>query len=415
MTAPSFLKKLMSDPPPRFAFEISESGIAAARIASPPEIGFQPLDADVIAVSPVHDNVQRMEALTQQVRALAPRGEKKRVRAALILPDHSVRVSVLDFDAFPDDPKQQLPLVRFRLKKSLPFDIDAAAISYYAQPNGQRVDVVVAAAPLEVLTRYEMPFRAAGFHLGLVTTSTLCALEMVKGTGVAVALPTYPIAGKTGTAYKFMNGHYSRYNYVSSFVGFVPAEKPRFVIYISLDDPRGLYWGGYTAGPVFKEVAKRALAYELVPAVNPENAIETAGDKRAVPAFTGLTKEQCKWVANRDGLGLQFEGKGERVIGQSLAAGVPIPKDEGSGKIILTLGTPVETEANGVMPDLRGKTKRQALALLSPLGVRVNFKGQGIVKTQFPPAGRAVQANTPCDINCDLPVTKIAAASGGNS
>ncbi len=236
-----------------------------------------------------------------------------------------------------------------------------------------------------------------------------------KGTGVAVALPTYPIAGKTGTAYKFMNGHYSRYNYVSSFVGFVPAEKPRFVIYISLDDPRGLYWGGYTAGPVFKEVAKRALAYELVPAVNPENAIETAGDKRAVPAFTGLTKEQCKWVANRDGLGLQFEGKGERVIGQSLAAGVPIPKDEGSGKIILTLGTPVETEANGVMPDLRGKTKRQALALLSPLGVRVNFKGQGIVKTQFPPAGRAVQANTPCDINCDLPVTKIAAASGGNS
>ena len=186
MTAPSFLKKLMSDPPPRFAFEISESGIAAARIASPPEIGFQPLDADVIAVSPVHDNVQRMEALTQQVRALAPRGEKKRVRAALILPDHSVRVSVLDFDAFPDDPKQQLPLVRFRLKKSLPFDIDAAAISYYAQPNGQRVDVVVAAAPLEVLTRYEMPFRAAGFHLGLVTTSTLCALEMVKGTGVAV-------------------------------------------------------------------------------------------------------------------------------------------------------------------------------------------------------------------------------------
>ena len=125
-----------------------------------------------------------------------------------------------------------------------------------------------------------------------------------KGTGVAVALPTYPIAGKTGTAYKFMNGHYSRYNYVSSFVGFVPAEKPRFVIYISLDDPRGLYWGGYTAGPVFKEVAKRALAYELVPAVNPENAIETAGDKRAVPAFTGLTKEQCKWVANRDGLGL---------------------------------------------------------------------------------------------------------------
>jgi type IV pilus assembly protein PilM len=186
MRAPSILKRLLSDPPPRFAFEISESGIAATRIGSPPEIGFRPLEADVIAVSPVQDNVQRMDVLTEQVRALAPRGEKKRVRAALILPDHSVRVSVLDFDSFPSDPKQQLPLVRFRLKKSLPFDLDAAAISYYPQANKGRVDVVVAAAPLEVLSRYEMPFRAAGFHPGLVTTSTLCALEMVREQGVAV-------------------------------------------------------------------------------------------------------------------------------------------------------------------------------------------------------------------------------------
>jgi type IV pilus assembly protein PilM len=186
MQTPGFLIKLLSDPPPRFAFEVSESGIAAARIGAPPEIGFQPLDADVISVSPVEDNILRPEALAERVRALAPRGEKKRVRAALILPDHAVRVSVLDFDAFPDDPRHQLPLVRFRLKKSLPFDIDAAALSYYAQPNGQRVDVVVAAAPLEMLSRYEAPFRAAGFHPGLVTTSTLCALRMAPGDGVAV-------------------------------------------------------------------------------------------------------------------------------------------------------------------------------------------------------------------------------------
>ena len=236
-----------------------------------------------------------------------------------------------------------------------------------------------------------------------------------KGTGTAVALPNYPIAGKTGTAYKFMNGHYSRYNYVASFVGFVPAENPKFVIYCSLDDPRGLYWGGYTAGPVFKEVAKRALAYDLVPAVEPENAIAVAADNRAVPAFTGLTKEQCKWLADRDGLGLKFVGKGERVIGQSETAGVPLPKDESTENIILTLGAQAETGTRGLMPDLRGKTKRQALALLSPLGVRVNFKGEGVVKNQFPPAGRTVEINTPCDVNCDLPVTKLAAAVGGNS
>lgn len=186
MTRPAFLNKLLNDPPPRFAFEISAAGIAVARAAKPPQIGFRPLEPDVVSVSPVQDNILRMEALTEQVRALAPPGEKKRQRAALILPDHSVRVSVLDFDAFPPEAQQQLQLVRFRIKKSLPFDVDSAGISYFAQPNGKRTDVVVAAAPLEILGRYEMPFRAAGFDPGLVTTSMLCALELVRDGSVCL-------------------------------------------------------------------------------------------------------------------------------------------------------------------------------------------------------------------------------------
>jgi type IV pilus assembly protein PilM len=188
MTAPSFLRKLFRDSPPRFAFEISEGGVAAAATARPGESGFQRLDPDVISVSPVRDNVLRMEVLTAQVQALAPRTEKKTLRAAVMIPDYSVRVSVLDFDSFPSDPGQQLSLVRFRIKKSLPFDLDSAGVSYFAQPNGQGkgVDVVVAVAPLEVLARYETPFRAAGFLPGLVTTSTLAALELVRGNGVYV-------------------------------------------------------------------------------------------------------------------------------------------------------------------------------------------------------------------------------------
>ncbi|HUO56695.1 MAG TPA: penicillin-binding transpeptidase domain-containing protein [bacterium] len=237
-----------------------------------------------------------------------------------------------------------------------------------------------------------------------------------KGTGTAVALPTYDIAGKTGTAYKFMNGHYAHNSYVSSFVGFVPAEKPKFVIYVSLDDPRGIYWGGYTAGPVFKEVAKRALAYAMVPATNPDGGVTVAGDKRTVPSFLGLTAEQCKWLAERDDLKLKFEGKGPRVIDQSLKAGAPLAAEgQAEEKLVLILGETTEPENLGVMPDLRGKTKRQALALLAPFGVRVNFNGQGVVKSQFPPAGRKLPANTPCDLNCDLPVTKAIASIGGNS
>lgn len=188
MTAPPFLRKLFRDSPPRFAFEISEAGVAAAATARPGESGFQALDPDVISVSPVRDNVLRMEALTAQVQALVPRTDKKTLRAAVMIPDYSVRVSVLDFDSFPSDPGQQLSLVRFRIKKSLPFDLDSAGVSYFAQPNGQgkSVDVVVAVAPLEVLARYETPFRAAGFLPGLVTTSTLAALELVRGNGVYV-------------------------------------------------------------------------------------------------------------------------------------------------------------------------------------------------------------------------------------
>ncbi|HOK46043.1 MAG TPA: hypothetical protein PLK67_08935 [Bryobacteraceae bacterium] len=189
MRLPSFIARLIQDPPPRYVFELSAAGIAAARNGRPPQIGFQPLEPDVIAVSPVRDNVLRPDVLLAQVKELAPQNEKKPQRAVLILPDFSVRVSVLDFDAFPSDPAQQLSLVKFRIKKSLPFDLDSACVSYYPQPNGahgKSRDVVVAVTPLEILARYEAPFRAAGFHPGLVTTSALCALELVKDAGVSV-------------------------------------------------------------------------------------------------------------------------------------------------------------------------------------------------------------------------------------
>ncbi len=238
-----------------------------------------------------------------------------------------------------------------------------------------------------------------------------------KGTGTAVALPSYSIAGKTGTAYKFMNGKYSKYNYVSSFIGFVPAENPKFAIYVSLDDPRGIYWGGYTAGPVFKEVAKRALVYDLVPGENQVPEMGLAQEQHSVPAFTGLTPEQCKWLAQEDGLKIKFNGKGERVVSQSQPAGEALQSENNKpAKLFLTLGEPQGENAKGVMPELKGKTKRQALALLAPLGMHVNFKGEGVVRSQFPPAGRAVQNGTPCDLSCEVPVANMASAGReGNS
>jgi len=184
------LRRLVEDPPPALAFELSEAGIAAARPGRPPRIGFEPLEPGVLSVSPLHDNVQQAERLAAHVRALAGEREgRKRRDAVLILPDASVRVLVLDFDAFPSSPAEQLSLVRFRIRKGLPFDLDSAALSYAPQPgDGRRVDVVAAVAPLEIVARYEAPLRACGLAPGLVTTSTLAALELVRESGVAVLL-----------------------------------------------------------------------------------------------------------------------------------------------------------------------------------------------------------------------------------
>ena len=228
------------------------------------------------------------------------------------------------------------------------------------------------------------------------------------GTGTMVALPSYDIAGKTGTAYKFENGRYSSNSYVSSFVGFVPADNPKVAIYVSLDDPRGIYWGGYTAGPVFKEVAKRVMAYDLVPGNGEVQTAQAPKDQRTVPSFEGLTPEQCKWLAEASGLNLKFVGRGERVVSQSAAVGAPLMAgDQNPGKLVLTLGKPELAQTGGLMPELRGKTKRQALALLAPLGLKVNFRGEGVVLAQFPPAGRSVSSDVSCELNCGVPLTNV--------
>lgn len=184
------LRRWLRDPPPALAFEVSEEGIAMARPGRPPRIAFQPLRPGVLAVSPLRDNVQDAEELAARIRALAgPRETRRRHDAVLILPDASVRVVVLDFDSFPAAASEQAALVRFRIRKGVPFDLDSAVISYAAQPaNGKRVEVVVAAAPLEIVARYEAPLRACGLAPGLVTTSTLAALELVREPGAAVLM-----------------------------------------------------------------------------------------------------------------------------------------------------------------------------------------------------------------------------------
>ena len=181
------LKSLLIDPPPGMAFEVSEAGIAAARIGHKTELDFRPLAPGVLSVSPLKENVLEPAAFTAAVKALATaHASRKGKDATLILPDFSARTTVLDFDTFPADAEEQLALIRFRLKRSVPFDVESAAISYMAQPGPKRVDVVVVMAPSEIVAHFEAPFRAAGLNPGLVTTSSLAALELAPEGGLTM-------------------------------------------------------------------------------------------------------------------------------------------------------------------------------------------------------------------------------------
>jgi type IV pilus assembly protein PilM len=172
---------------------LSEAGIAFAHGT---QTSFEAFDEGTLVASPMEDNLLRADAVAAAIAKITTLGtsktsgtsSKKRKPAAVILPDYAARVSVLDFDSFPSSLEEQNSLVRFRVKKTIPFDIDSAAVSHYVQPHhaSKKVDVVAVTVAIEVIARYEALFRSSGFQPGVVTTSALAALNLYRGEGVAV-------------------------------------------------------------------------------------------------------------------------------------------------------------------------------------------------------------------------------------
>ncbi len=104
---------------------------------------------------------------------------------------------------------------------------------------------------------------------------------VVRGTGNPTAqIPGYTTAGKTGTAQVAENGYYSAGDYVASFVGFVPAEAPRFVILVKIAKPRGAIYGSVVAAPAFAEIAKNAMLHAGVMPAGPRLVRLNTSSKR---------------------------------------------------------------------------------------------------------------------------------------
>ena len=179
-----------------------------------------------------------------------------------------------------------------------------------------------------------------------------------KGTAPLAAIKGYRVAGKTGTSRKIdpRTKRYSRRDYIASFVGFAPADDPKLVMLVAVDEPRGLYYGGLVAGPVFREVGAWTLN---VLRVNPENR---------------LVKEDGELAKIR----------------ASLWESEPDVKES--------------NEDENLLPDFRGKTMREVLKKARALGLTVVLEGTGLAFRQTPGPGTRLEKTKKVKVGFKPPV-----------
>jgi type IV pilus assembly protein PilM len=182
---------------PRVACEIAPEGVTAARSGEPGAplagIGFAALETGALAPSLKPGNVvDRLEVIAAVRKALEQVGAKANTRNAditVVIPDGACRVLLLEFDSLPNKLSEALPLVRFRLKKLLPFDADDAMVSFQVMSQSRQIVRVLAVAiPRDVLGEYESAAREAGFDPGAVLPSTLAAMAAVDEAGAALVI-----------------------------------------------------------------------------------------------------------------------------------------------------------------------------------------------------------------------------------
>ena len=174
-----FLPKTMGTRP-RLACEVRAEGVVAARaddsaavLSVVERVSFEGRTAIANDPASALARTEKVAAVKHALDAVSGRGRE----VTLVVPDAAARVLLIDFDELPGKAAEALPVVRFRLKKLLPFDADDAAVSYQimAQTRGA-TQVLAVAMPREVLAEYEAMVREAGYEPGAVLPSTLAAM-----------------------------------------------------------------------------------------------------------------------------------------------------------------------------------------------------------------------------------------------
>jgi cell division protein FtsI (penicillin-binding protein 3) len=211
------------------------------------------------------------------------------------------------------------------------------------------------------------------------TTAELTAIMegvVERGTGKTAQIPGYTIAGKTGTAAKLLNGRYSSSEYNASFVGFVPSRQPALTVIVVIDSPHAAgYYGGTVSAPIFKRIAEASLRHlGIAPTIN------------ALPPVLAASRQ---------------------------AAAAPVvqrPADEP-----MMVDAALESLPPGIMPDLRGQSARDALRVLTHIGVTARMVGRGFVVEQSPAAGEPLAGDGVGVLKLDRRVpVPVASAAGGS-
>jgi type IV pilus assembly protein PilM len=166
---------------PPAAVEISPEGVLAAAIPGPgqsPVYAFQALPAGAILPGIGEPNLRAAEAVASAIRTTLGLVSPRTRSVTLVLPDTVVRVFVLDFDSLPGKATEVYAVLRFRLRKMVPFEVEHAGLSYQVLVEKKdECRVLAAVMPGPVLAEYEAAVRAAGYEPGAVLPSGLAALE----------------------------------------------------------------------------------------------------------------------------------------------------------------------------------------------------------------------------------------------
>jgi cell division protein FtsI (penicillin-binding protein 3) len=214
-----------------------------------------------------------------------------------------------------------------------------------------------------VRTRVPEGHRVISAETAREMTAMLETVMDKGGTGEKLKVPGFVFAGKTGTANKvdLKTHHYALNRYLSSFAGFVPAEDPRLVIIVMIDEPMGdAHFGAVVAGPVFTQIAGEALRYlgvkgNDVVAAAPQQAQQQQSVESA-PDASGPAMEDAIGDGDDD---LPPAGPGEAIV---------------------------------VIPDFSGMSIAQAMAAARAAGVTIDVEGSGRAVRQFPAPGRAMKS-----------------------